>query len=357
MDRPGLRHRRERLDRPGHGPRTPCQLLGWTDIGAGNRFSPFSSIGTEPQDVGYKGDETHVRIGDRNIFREFVTVHRGTVKGGGLTRIGDDSYFMAYAHIAHDCRVGNQVIMINAATLGGHVEVGDGAMSGPSAPSTSSAGSAGAPSSAGSRSSPRTSVPYCKVAGQRPVHILGPNAIGLRRKGFSSERIRRIKSIFDDPLLLRPQHPAGGRPDPSRVHRRRGPGRDPHVHRGLETGHHQEVAGSMGDRLGVIAGSGPFARQALALARAQGYDLRRRRRPGRSLTGPRSRGRPFRLDRAGTSSTSSSPSSRTEGSRRSFSSERSIPPPWPGGWGRWIRLVRPLARIARHDPDGCSWSP
>jgi UDP-N-acetylglucosamine acyltransferase len=183
------------------GPHTSLEshvcVDGWTDIGADNRFSPFASIGTEPQDVGYKGDETHVRIGDRNLFREFVTVNRGTVKGGGLTRIGDDGYFMAYAHIAHDCQVGNQVIMINAATLGGHVEVGDGVMI--------SAFSAVHQFSRIGRSAfvggfsviTKDVVPFCKVAGQRPVHILGPNAIGLRRKGFSGERIRRIKAIFD----------------------------------------------------------------------------------------------------------------------------------------------------------------
>ena len=170
---------------------------GWTDIGVGNQFSSFSSIGTEPQDVGYTGDETHVRIGDRNIFREFVTVNRGTVKGGGLTRIGDDGYFMAYVHIAHDCQVGNRVILINAATLGGHVEVGDGVMM--------SAFSAVHQFSRIGRSAfiggfsviTKDVVPYCKVAGQRPVHILGPNSIGLRRIGFSGERIRRIKVLFD----------------------------------------------------------------------------------------------------------------------------------------------------------------
>jgi len=172
-------------------------VAGCTEIGAGNRFSSFSSIGTEPQDVGYKDDETHVRIGDRNIFREFVTVNRGTVKGGGLTRIGDEGYFMAYSHIAHDCQVGNEVIMINAATLGGHVEVGDGVMI--------SAFSAVHQFSrigkfafvGGFSVITKDVVPYCKVAGQRPVHILGPNSIGLRRKGFGAERIRRIKSIFD----------------------------------------------------------------------------------------------------------------------------------------------------------------
>jgi UDP-N-acetylglucosamine acyltransferase len=172
-------------------------LLGWTDIGAGNRFSPFASIGTEPQDVGYKGEETHVRIGDRNVFREFVTVNRGTVKGGGLTRIGNEGYFMAYAHIAHDCRVGDEVVMINAATLGGHVEVGDGVMISALSAVHQFSRIGRAAFIGGFSVITKDVVPFAKVAGQRPVHILGPNAIGLRRKGFSGERIRRIKAVFD----------------------------------------------------------------------------------------------------------------------------------------------------------------
>jgi UDP-N-acetylglucosamine acyltransferase len=170
---------------------------GWTEIGADNRFSPFSSIGTEPQDVSYIGEETRVRIGDRNIFREFVTVNRGTVKGGGVTRIGDEGYFMAYAHFAHDCRVGNQVVMINAATLGGHVEVGDGVMMSAFSAVHQFSRIGRLAFIGGFSVITKDVVPYAKVAGQRPVHILGPNAIGLRRKGFSAERVRCIKSIFD----------------------------------------------------------------------------------------------------------------------------------------------------------------
>ena len=85
-------------------------ITGKTEIGQNCIFSPFSSIGTEPQDVMYKEEETVTKIGDRNIFREFVTVNRGTIKGGRQTLIGDDNYFMAYAHVAHDCVVGNETI-------------------------------------------------------------------------------------------------------------------------------------------------------------------------------------------------------------------------------------------------------
>jgi len=169
---------------------------GWTEIGADNRFSPFSSVGTEPQDIGYRGEETRVRIGDRNVFREFVTIHRGTAKGGGLTEIGDDNYIMAYSHIAHDCKVGHGAIFINAATLGGHVEVGDGVMISAFSSVHQFCRVGRCAFIGGYSVITKDVVPFSKVAGQRPVHILGPNAIGLRRKGFSGERLRRIKAVF-----------------------------------------------------------------------------------------------------------------------------------------------------------------
>jgi UDP-N-acetylglucosamine acyltransferase len=171
-------------------------VVGWAEIGPDCHFFSFTSIGTEPQDVDYKGDETRVRIGARNIFREFVSVNRGTVKGGGLTQIGDDNYIMAYCHIAHDCRVGNQTTMINGATLGGHVTVEDHVMI--------SAFSAfhqfsrvGRFAFVGGYSVITQDVlPFSKVAGQRPVHIFGLNTIGLRRKGFTKERIAALKGMF-----------------------------------------------------------------------------------------------------------------------------------------------------------------
>ena len=101
------------------------QIAGRTRIGEDCVFSPFTAIGGEPQDTSYKGEDTGVVIGDRNVFREFITVHRGTSKGGATTTIGSDNYFMAYSHIAHDCRVGQETVFTNAATLGGHVVVDD----------------------------------------------------------------------------------------------------------------------------------------------------------------------------------------------------------------------------------------
>jgi len=169
---------------------------GIVEVGEECHFSPFSSIGTEPQDIGYKDEETVVRIGDRNFFREFITVHRGTVKGGGKTIIGNDNYFMAYSHVAHDCQVGNETIFINGVTLGGHVVVEDCA--------TLSAFTGvhqfcriGKHAYIGGFSViTHDVVPFSKVAGSRPVLFFGPNGIGLRRRGFTSERIQAIKEMF-----------------------------------------------------------------------------------------------------------------------------------------------------------------
>ena len=172
------------------------QILGSTEIGESCLFSPFSVIGGEPQDVGYRQEATRVLIGDRNVFREFNTVHRGTIKGGGETVIGNGGYFMAYSHIGHDCRVGNDVVFINAATLGGHVSVDDYA--------TISAFSAvhqfcriGKYAYIGGFTVVTLDVvPFAKVAGMRPVLFYGLNAIGLRRQGFTRDRIQVIKHIF-----------------------------------------------------------------------------------------------------------------------------------------------------------------
>jgi UDP-N-acetylglucosamine acyltransferase len=171
-------------------------VVGETRIGEGCRFSPFVVVGGDPQDVGYQGQETRTVIGDRNIFREFVTINKGTVKGGGITSIESDNYFMAYAHIAHDCRVGNQTAFMNAATLAGHVAVDDFA--------TVSAFSSvhqfcrvGKYAFIGGFSVILQDVlPFLRVAGMRPVLLYGLNSIGLRRRGFNRERLSTLKEIF-----------------------------------------------------------------------------------------------------------------------------------------------------------------
>src|SRR5687767_11509923 len=106
------------------------RIEGKAAIGERNEFTGHSSIGTPPQDFKYKGERTETIIGNDNIFREFMSVNRGTVGGGGVTRIGSNNYFMVYSHIAHDCRVGSHILFANQGTLGGHVEVGDHAVVG-----------------------------------------------------------------------------------------------------------------------------------------------------------------------------------------------------------------------------------
>jgi UDP-N-acetylglucosamine acyltransferase len=104
-----------------------AQIQGWTTLGENNRVFPHACVGFEPQDLKYEGEEVFLEVGDGNHFREFCTIHRGTGFGGGVTRIGDDNLFMAYSHVAHDCRVGSRTVFVNGATLAGHVEVGDDA--------------------------------------------------------------------------------------------------------------------------------------------------------------------------------------------------------------------------------------
>ena len=169
---------------------------GRVEIGESCRFSPYSVIGTEPQDVGYRQEETRVKIGDRNIFREFITINRGTEKGGGETVIGNDNYFMAYAHVAHDCRVGNGTILTNAATLGGHASVDDFAYLSAFCGVHQFCRIGKYAFVGGFTVVTQDVLPFCRVAGMRPVLFYGLNSVGLRRKGFSQERLSALKEIF-----------------------------------------------------------------------------------------------------------------------------------------------------------------
>ena len=169
---------------------------GHTSIGEGTEVYPFASIGLVPQDLKFKGEETRLTIGKFNIFREFVTVHRGTRGGGGVTEIGDHNVFMAYVHVAHDCHVGNHTIFGNMATLGGHVRVEDYA--------NISAGSGvhqfcrvgGHAFIGGYSVITKDALPYARTVGSRPARIFGINAIGLQRRGFSPDAIARLKRSF-----------------------------------------------------------------------------------------------------------------------------------------------------------------
>jgi UDP-N-acetylglucosamine acyltransferase len=169
---------------------------GWTEIGDETEIYPFASIGLIPQDLKFRGEESRLVIGRRNIFREFVTINRGTRGGGGVTAIGDRNVFMAYVHVAHDCSVGNDTIFGPHATLGGHVTVEDFA--------NISAGSAvhqfcrvGQHAFIGGYSVvTKDALPYARTVGSRPARIFGTNTIGLMRRGFSPDVVEKLKRSF-----------------------------------------------------------------------------------------------------------------------------------------------------------------
>ena len=169
---------------------------GWTEIADDTQIYPMASIGLAPQDLKYKGERTRLRIGSRNIFREFVTINRGTAGGGGETTIGDDNLFMAYVHVAHDCHVGNHTIFGPHATLGGHVGVEDYA--------NISAGSAvhqfcrvGRHGFIGGYSVvTKDALPFAKTIGSRPARSFGVNTIGLSRRGFPADTIEQLRRAY-----------------------------------------------------------------------------------------------------------------------------------------------------------------
>src|ERR1022692_3840814 len=179
-----------------------CRLVshvaieGPTKIGLDNGFFPFTSIGLAPQDIGYGGEATGLEIGDHNKIREFVTINRGTVKGGGCTRVGDHNLIMAYSHIAHDCQIGSHIIMANAATLGGHVTVEDWATVGALCPVHHFVRIGTHAFIGGGTTITRDVLPFSKTSAERGTHAYGLNAVGLERRGFSKERIGKIHHAY-----------------------------------------------------------------------------------------------------------------------------------------------------------------
>jgi UDP-N-acetylglucosamine acyltransferase len=171
-------------------------IEGPSRIGANNRFFPFSSVGTGPQDITYAGEPTRLEMGDHNEVREFVTINRGTVKGGGVTKLGSHVLIMAYAHVAHDCRVGDHVILANAATLGGHVIVEEWATVGALCPVHHFVHIGAHSFIGGGTTVTRDVLPFSKSAAARDTHAYGINAVGLERRGFSKERIRKIHHAY-----------------------------------------------------------------------------------------------------------------------------------------------------------------
>ena len=170
-------------------------INGPTRIGTDNKIFQFASLGDEPQDKKYKGEPTRLEIGDRNVFREFVTVNRGTVHDKGVTRIGSDNLLMAYAHVAHDCRLGDKIIMSNVATLGGHVEIGDwvilGGLSAVHQHTKVGAHCFIANNAAVTRDVP----PYVMAVGQ-PAVPHSVNSEGLKRRGFTADQILNIRRAY-----------------------------------------------------------------------------------------------------------------------------------------------------------------
>jgi len=173
-----------------------CRVQGPTCIGPDNRFQSHCSIGVAPQDLKFGGEQTRLEVGTGNTFREFVTVHRGTPGGGGVTRIGNHSLFMVGAHIAHDCRVGDHVIFANNGTLAGHVEVGDFATIGALSAVHQFCRVGEHAFLGGATIATKDCLPFMKTVGSRPARCFGPNSIGLERKGFNSERLAALKAAW-----------------------------------------------------------------------------------------------------------------------------------------------------------------
>ena len=164
-------------------------------IGEETKIYPYAIIGMPPQDIGYKSeDDVKVRIGKNSILREFVTVNAGTLHGGGTTRIGDDCFIMIYSHIAHDCQVGDHVIMANNATLAGHVEVGSYTVIGGMTPIHQFVHIGEGCMIGGASAISQDIPPFCMAEGNRAV-VKGLNAVGIKRR-FEKEDIRALQSSF-----------------------------------------------------------------------------------------------------------------------------------------------------------------
>ena len=176
---------------------------GPSTFGEGNRIFPHAALGFAPQDLKYGGEPTVLKVGARNTFREFSTVHRGTVGGGGVTSVGDDNFLMAYIHIAHDCHVGSRTIFANYAALAGHVEIGDDAIIGAFC-AIQQFSRVGRHAFMGAMTAASQDVlPFVKTDGNDQVKTYGVNTLGLKRKGFSDERIESLKGIYR--LLVSPK--------------------------------------------------------------------------------------------------------------------------------------------------------
>jgi UDP-N-acetylglucosamine acyltransferase len=171
-------------------------LDGRTRIGARNTFYPFCSIGVAPQDLKYKGEPTETEIGNDNTIRECVTVSRGTVGGGGITRIGSNCLLMAYAHVGHDSRIGDHCILANSATLAGHVTIEDYVTLGAFCPVHQHCVIGAHAFIGGGTIVTQDVLPFSLTSARRENKAFGINKIGLQRRGFSAERVQTLQKAF-----------------------------------------------------------------------------------------------------------------------------------------------------------------
>jgi UDP-N-acetylglucosamine acyltransferase len=170
-------------------------IEGWTTIGERNHIFPFSTIGTPPQDIGYKNEETYLSIGNDNIIRECATIHRATTKEDRKTEIGNKNFLLAYSHVAHDCKLGSNIIMANSVALGGHIIIEDHAILG-GIVAVHQFVRIGSYAIIGGQSAVSQDIPpYVSAAGNR-AHLYGLNLVGLKRKGFNDESINTLKKAY-----------------------------------------------------------------------------------------------------------------------------------------------------------------
>ena len=170
-------------------------IQGRTEIGENCTISPFASLGGPPQDISYKEEDTSLFVGSNNIIKEYVTMNRGTIHGGGITKVGNNNFIMAYTHVAHDCMVGNNIIMANCATLAGHVEVSDSVIFAGLCAVHQFCRIGKHAFISGLTGVPKDVPPFMIAAGSR-AKLYGLNVVGLERHGFLKEEISKLKKAY-----------------------------------------------------------------------------------------------------------------------------------------------------------------
>jgi UDP-N-acetylglucosamine acyltransferase len=169
---------------------------GPSKFGAGNVFHPFCVIGGDPQDYTFRDEHVELQVGEGNIFREYVTISRGTSKGGGLTRLGDNNFFLSYSHVGHDCQIGSNTLFVNGATLAGHVTVQDFVTLGAFSPVHQFCRLGRYAYIGACTVITQDVLPFSLIVTERETKCFGPNVIGLERKGFTPERIHVLQRAF-----------------------------------------------------------------------------------------------------------------------------------------------------------------